>query len=105
MSDTPRTDALLQRQDYSPAQLLQLCRELERSFSEEIQKWIPVSERLPEPQQDVLAWEPASSLRYTIACYGAISRTRNTLASHGWIDSAGEIIDVSHWMPLPEAPK
>lgn len=58
------------------------------------QRWIPVTERLPEKNQPILAFTPAKgNTVYTIeACEG--------LMCH-----AGKFTEITHWMPLPEPPK
>ena len=64
-------------------------------------KWIPVSERLPEEGKEVLtlcwhheSWQPH-------VCYLSINFKGR------WITSiAGQwMMNVSHWMPLPQPPK
>ena len=79
-----------------------------------IQRWIPVTERLPEDVRPVLCWND----RY---CYSEILRFANCLEEVDEYDFHGEresgfydydsewgyyqIEDVTHWMPLPEPPK
>jgi len=63
------------------------------------QKWIPVTERLPDEWTDVLVWSKCGF------CVVAVS-----LGSHGkWRESwTHMMIDdntITHWMPLPEPPK
>lgn len=63
------------------------------------QKWIPVSERLPEKWGSAIVYrkgEHYSMLRYTPA-----------LGWHFYDPEWGdvEVYDVTHWMPLPEPPK
>ena len=59
--------------------------------------WIPCSERMPKPHQQVLVWEKDSEVE-----------TAELMASGefyvwGW---EGEVSpEVTHWMPLPAAPK
>lgn len=59
------------------------------------QRWIPVTERLPEDWEDVLI---VSSWGISLGCYDACERY--------WVDHVNSEYDpVTHWMPLPEAPK
>ncbi len=60
-------------------------------------RWIPVSERLPEPLVPVLAFPDEG---------GGVSFAmlfRDGLFSEAHND--GEVIPVTHWQPLPEPPK
>ena len=63
------------------------------------QKWIPVSERLPEEWVDVLVLS-----RYgfcEVAVYlGIPGKWRIT-----WNHDLFEVDSITHWMPLPETPK
>lgn len=72
-----------------------------------VQKWIPVSERLPRPYVNVnivayLENECGSS--YRVVSVGWYS---DTLEVWSILTSDGSVIDikVTHWMPLPEPPK
>ena len=56
-------------------------------------KWIPVAERLPEPYKDVLVVENNGWCQKVEV---------NSMLSNGWLYD-GRI--VTHWMPLPQAPK
>lgn len=58
-------------------------------------EWISVKDRLPEPHTDVLIWGHYG------AFIGWYSHTRQMWRS----DDYGEIRDVTHWMPLPDAPE
>lgn len=69
--------------------------DLEQRFAK-ASSWIPVSERLPFLRAYVWAWETAGALHCTIAQYRG---------SSGWYGPWDEQITVTHWMPLPEAPK
>ena len=60
-------------------------------------KWIPVSERLPENSKDVLVW--GSGYAVHIAWYVP---TFNEWRTNEYDYDDGE---VTHWMPLPEPPK
>jgi len=66
---------------------------------EKAQRWIPVTERLPEEWTDVLVWSKCGF------CVVAVS-----LGSHGkwreaWTHMMIDDNTITHWMPLPEAPK
>ena len=66
-----------------------------------IQKWIPVTERLPETGIDVIAYMDNSiESRIVPAMYG---KNRN---KYYWWDCIfnTELLSVTHWMPLPEPP-
>ena len=61
------------------------------------QRWIPVTEKLPEEKRAVLVWQP----RY-LNSYTAI------LADGEWFVFGGygtKVFEVTHWMPLPEPAK
>ena len=64
-----------------------------------VQKWIPISERLPEPWKWILCYCEAGNiemLRYDdfIEEWGSINLNRAYKKDY-----------VTHWMPLPEPPK
>lgn len=61
-------------------------------------KWIPVSERLPEQFETVLCLLP------TKECWVA---TWNEIGDQLWCDGESwcSKTHVTHWMPLPEAPR
>lgn len=78
--------------------------ELEAELKEE-RRWIPVGERLPEPDKQVLAivsgrWENITFDRaYELASWSS---------DEGWIMEAWpelEDPEVTYWMPLPEPPE
>lgn len=60
-----------------------------------VQRWIPVTERLPNPYENVIGWT-----KY---------RERGVVSHNGkrfvWEDDEGDYAHVTHWMPLPDAPK
>jgi hypothetical protein len=80
------------------------------------QKWISVDERLPEIEGDARTWgelKIRKSVRVLCAC---LQKSGKTFVKEGycevWGDSQraywkipGSIDKVTHWMPLPEAPK
>lgn len=63
-------------------------------------KWISVEERLPEPDVDVLARCYYHERWQTFVCH------LNKKLPRGWFTSvAGQWVQVTHWMPLPDPPK
>ena len=67
-----------------------------------VQKWIPVTERLPDSQADVLVvafwherWQPM------IGWHSERGKKWRVFTSHGARVPGG----VTHWMPLPEPPR
>ena len=69
--------------------------ETELSKLKEQQRWIPVTERLPEDDDDVL-----------IMSSGSISMGYYSVYNEYWADYINVYnSDVTHWMPLPEPPK
>ena len=63
--------------------------------------WIPVAERLPQPESRCLIWErianPEMAMEFA-------SWTGDRWKTHGAISSILHPSMVSHWMPLPEPP-
>ena len=61
----------------------------------EAHRWIPVTERLPEKMEPVLAWTVYDGFSES-ACW----------TGHGWETTWTSDIfyGVTHWMPLPEPP-
>ena len=62
-----------------------------------VQKWIPVTERLPEHFKYVLLWDSLDK-----DCFMGVLCDDNEWYVPGYQD---ELFNVTHWMPLPEAPK
>ena len=76
-------------------------------------KWIPVTERLPEPFTECFVivkmkydwdkeYEYNVDMAYAVEEYGYIDGKFNTY--NDW-NEGQQYIHVTHWMPLPEAPK
>lgn len=77
-------------------------------------KWISVEERLPEIEGDARTWgelKIRKSVRVLCAC---VQKSGKTFVKEGYCEVWGEraywripgsIDKVTHWMPLPEAPK
>lgn len=64
------------------------AKEERERLKEQIPKWIPVTERLPEKDQTVLAYCAEDNF-----CY--ISRMHQSFEDY----------DVTHWIPLPQMPE
>lgn len=61
-------------------------------------KWIPVSERLPEPFVSVLGYMPdEDGFPPVRECY--------YVEVGFYFPALAEVRDITHWMPLPEPPK
>lgn len=70
----------------------------------EQRQWIPVSERLPEIGETVLAFEPVDGVEPA-----QLQRRSAAFAADGWWDLQDEqpsrLHNVTHWMPLPNPPQ
>ena len=64
-----------------------------------VQKWIPVSERLPEEWTDVLVLSEFGFCEVAVYLGHASNKWRCTW-NHNMLEGK-----VTHWMPLPEPPK
>ena len=74
--------------------------EAERDALREKQRWIPVTERLPERDVQVLGWykdNPFSQYRPEVVAWNG----------NGWVFVYAHryVTNVTHWMPLPKAPE
>ena len=82
------------------AQRKQAEAEAERDALRETQRWIPVTERLPERDVQVLGWykdNPFSQYQPEVVAWNG----------NGWVFVYAHRYDtnVTHWMPLPKAPE
>lgn len=75
------------------AQKNQTEAEAERDALREKKRWIPVSEKAPEYDMPQLAMTADGEVLTANYAYGE------------WFDTLGQDVDVTHWMPLPEAPE
>lgn len=75
------------------AQRKQAEAEAERDALREKKRWIPVSEKAPEYDMPQLAMTADGEVLTANYAYGE------------WFDTWGQDVDVTHWMPLPEAPE
>ena len=62
-----------------------------------VQKWIPVTERLPEDEVDVLACDVRDG--FVGVCY--LQYCERWVCRDWFLD----LSEITHWMPLPEPPK
>lgn len=80
-------------------QLRQQCAELEkelqhsraateRAHDRELQRWIPVSERVPHKKQNVVACDSKKKVIYVLSGLSVLGSR-----------------SITHWMPLPEPPE
>jgi hypothetical protein len=67
-----------------------------------IQKWIPVSERLPEIRERVLVYHDDGMIRFGINYGGFADVVSSIYLNHNHHTCFSK---VTHWMPLPEPPK
>lgn len=71
-----------------------------------VQKWIPVTERLPDvwqhPGDDDHVGEP---IDFIVFIHGALIPTTLWFNGESFFDESGYIYNVTHWMPMPEPPK
>ena len=98
-------DADQQHDSYSTMMMYEIASEIEDAPAADVAtvlhgEWIPVTERLPEKNKEVVGWykdNPFSPFRYGIVSWNG----------HGWVFTyAQRYVDaVTYWMPLPEPPK
>lgn len=72
----------------------------ENAALREKQRWIPVTERFPERDVQVLGWykdNPFSQYRHEVVAWNG----------NGWVFVYAHryVTNVTHWMPLPKAPE
>ena len=79
-----------------------------------VQKWIPVTERLPEMVTTYLVvvkykydWEKEYTIDVDVATYNPYEKAYIDDCWNTYIDwdEGQQYIHVTHWMPLPEPPK
>jgi hypothetical protein len=61
-------------------------------------KWIPVTERLPEKHTNVFVYRPKMAIKFMVSYFGVDCFCDGAMDIHG-----NEVI--THWMPLPELPQ
>jgi hypothetical protein len=77
-----------------------------------VQKWIPVTERLPELWQDCFVvvkmkydWEADYEYNVDAGCYVGENGYIDAFNTYNDWNEGQEYIHITHWMPLPEPPK
>jgi hypothetical protein len=66
--------------------------------------WIAVSERLPEPDVEVIGAGQGWGDPFVMACHYDAERNEWWAAGNHWSDAHGEPQYPTHWMPMPEPP-
>lgn len=100
MQSIPAADAIEELQ----AQIDGWIEQDRNALLKSIPKWIPVTDRLPENDQDVLVMVHWRDYPENMMCYGRKYKTRWYL----WNGELGELIkgfDITHWMQLPQPPE
>ena len=73
----------------------------------QVPKWISVEERMPEAKMAVLAYGQRfvfNGKKIETFPMERVAYTRGE--DEGWFSwDSGDVIEVTHWMPLPEPPK
>lgn len=64
------------------------------------QRWIPVTERMPEDFENVLIWDKIDNDPFT----GHYSKSDGWTID-GWENAPDSTFKITHWMPCPEPPK
>jgi hypothetical protein len=95
-ADTYAGDCSLSVNNEAADAIEALSAELDRL--KEANRWIPVTEKLPDEQQDVLIWFDRCGGDKDIGWY---STKRKAWFVRSWLLN----YNVTHWMPLPEPPK
>lgn len=70
-------------------------------------KWIPVTERLPMYNVDVLVYRPAMAMKVLVSSYEGYYGEDDNEWHEGWVrygKGLGGNSVITHWMPLPSPP-
>lgn len=68
-------------------------------------EWISVNDRLPEDMKEIMFWGRCKDYHKDTpnsAFIGVLKDSDNTMT---WHSLGYEVLNVTHWMPLPEPPK
>ena len=85
---------------YDAVEILEKVQYMPAADVSPARRWIPVAERLPEKNKEVVGWykdNPFSPFRYGIVSWNG----------HGWVFTYAQryVEAVTYWMPLPGPPK
>lgn len=70
-------------------------------------KWIPVTERLPMYNVDVLVYRPEMAMKVLVSSYEGYYGEDDNEWHEGWVrygKGLGGNSVITHWMPLPSPP-
>lgn len=102
-------DAITDIIDYIPFDIIDEVVDHLISNGVTVQKWIPVSERLPDNSEHdwVLAQVVEDNGYMHIPKVMEYRQNRNDWheETYGWLSQHNGAFKVTHWMPLPELPK
>jgi len=76
-------------------------------FAMSDQRWIPVSERLPEGREEVLGWQtwvPDAYWGEGVFVCSRVDRDGEFLKAGEWWTEDDRLPNITHWMPLPTPP-
>ena len=73
-----------------------------------VQKWIPVDDKLPPHNHDVLVYRPDMAMKILVDNYYGYYGEDDAEWHEGWVKYGKDIHNnplITHWMPLPQPPK
>ena len=73
-----------------------------------VQEWIPVKDKLPPYNRDVLVYRPNMAMKILVDNYYGYCGEDDAEWHEGWAKYGKDIHNnplITHWMPLPKQPK
>ena len=73
-----------------------------------VQEWIPVKDKLPPHNHDVLVYRPDMAMKILVDNYYGYYGEDDAEWHEGWAKYGKDIHNnplITHWMPLPQPPK